>query len=163
MEKLKIFFQKIFLDKESKQKIEFLKQLPIFDGVTDRALYQIMNIMYRKTYPPNEIIFKEGDIGKAVFIIKSGEVVILKSAKEEKILTKLTAGDFFGEMALLDEFPRSATAKTTKESELYFIYKVRFDALLKYYPRGASRVIYNLARLISARLRHTTEDYVKSF
>lgn len=157
---IRTILENLILDKETKQEIKFLKQLPIFQGLTDRAMSKLMTIMYKKKYPVNEIIFKEGDIGKAVFIIKSGEVIITKSGKEEKILSKLSSGDFFGEMALLEEMTRSATAKTTHESEILFIYKVRFDALLEHYPSAGAKVIYNLAKILSARLRQTSEEYV---
>ena len=162
---IKSILQTMFLDKEAKKQVNFLKKLYLFEGLSDRAMFKIMGIMYAKEYPANEIIFSEKDIGRAVFIIKSGEVEITKSSKDTNkniVLSKLSAGDFFGEMALLEEEPRSATARTTKNSELLFMYKVRFDALLEHYPRGAAKVVHNLAKMLSKRLRHTSEIYAKN-
>jgi CRP-like cAMP-binding protein len=159
------FFKTIFFDKETKEKVKFFKKLKLFNDLSDRAVYKLMDIMYTKTYPANEIIFNEGDVGKAVFILKSGEVVITKmdkKDKQERILSRFSTGDFFGEMALLEEMPRSATARTVQESEIVFIYKVRFDALLEHYPSGGAKVVHNLAKMLSARLRKTSEEYVKN-
>lgn len=149
----------IFIDKEFNQKIAFFKQVALFNGLNDRTLGQVMNIVYQKKYSADEIVFSEGDIGKALFIVKSGEVAISKS---EKILARLHTGNFFGEMALLEETVRSATAKTTKESEICMIYKVKFDGLIEDNPRAGVKIIRNLAKILSSRLRQTSEEYVSS-
>lgn len=144
----------IFLDKEFKEKIKFLKQVSIFAGLDDRTLGKVLNITYQKKYLPDEIIFSEGDIGKALFIVKSGEVII---TKQERTIAKLHTGDFFGEMALLEETVRSATAKTTQESEICMIYKVRFDGLIENHPHAGIKIIRNIAKILSSRLRRTDE------
>ncbi|MEW6041796.1 MAG: cyclic nucleotide-binding domain-containing protein, partial [Elusimicrobiota bacterium] len=95
----------------------------------------------------------------AIFIIKSGEVALFKSNKP---LARLKEGDFFGEMALLEEVPRTATATAVTVAEIGFMYKAAFDTLIENDPRLGLKVIYNLAKMVSGRLRETSEQYVKT-
>ena len=140
--------------------MEFLSQISIFNNLDFNLLGRIINITYTKMYQKGETIFNEGDIGKAIFIIVSGNVEITKkiSEKEEGILVILGSGDFFGEMALLEELPRSATARAIEESEIYIIYKVNFDSLIEKYPQVGVKIIKNLAAILSKRLRKTSEQ-----
>ncbi|MFH2069729.1 MAG: cyclic nucleotide-binding domain-containing protein [Elusimicrobiota bacterium] len=194
---MKSLFESFFLSKEFKQKVEFLSRVPVFDGLSRRALGRIVPVLYEKTYPAGETVFKEGEPGRALFIIKSGEVVIAKSrmnpcdyggvvanpignppgvgiaaakkppagfvaagsVPDDKVLSTITAGNFFGEMALLEEMSRSATAKTTKDSVLCFMYKINMDNIIQKDPRIGIIVIRNLAKIVSSRLRQTSEFF----
>lgn len=153
-------FKNLFVDGEIKKKIKFLKEISIFNNLDFKLLGKIINITYTKVYQKDETIFSEGDIGKAIFIIAAGSVEITKkiSEKEEKILITLSTGDFFGEMALLEELPRSATARTMEETEIYIIYKVNFDSLIEKYPQVGLKITKNLAAILSKRLRKTSEQ-----
>jgi CRP-like cAMP-binding protein len=155
---LKTAFQNIILDKELMEKVKFLGGLNIFEGLNYRSLAKIYQAMQVKTYHPGDIIFNEGEIGRAIFIIKKGEVEL---SKQGKPLAVIKDGDFFGEMALLEEIPRTAAAKSLAESEIGFIYKVRFDSLVGDDPRLGLMVIQNLARMLSHRLRRMSDQYVK--
>lgn len=153
------FLENVFMDKELMEKVRFLSALKVFEGLDYRSLARVYQIMEEKTYNPGDVIFSEGDIGRAVFIIKKGEVALSKSGKP---LATIKDGEFFGEMALLEEIPRTATAKTLAESRIGFIYKVRFDALIEDHPAIGLKIVHNLARILSHRLRRTSEQYVKS-
>ncbi len=148
------------MDEEIKKKIKFLKEISIFNNLDFNLLGKVINITYTKIYQKDETIFNEGDIGKAIFIIVSGSVEITKkiSEKEERILITLSSGDFFGEMALLEELPRSATARTMEETEIYIIYKVNFDSLIEKYPQVGLKITKSLATILSKRLRKTSEQ-----
>src|SRR4051812_46571866 len=66
---------------------------------------------FGKAFPPGTILFKEGDTGKEMYVIQSGKVRISKTVRDvEKTLVELPAGEFFGEMSILNDKPRSATA-----------------------------------------------------
>ena len=156
---LKKVLENIFLDKELIEKVKFLGKLDVFNGLDYRALARVYQIMEVKNYNAGEVIFSEGDIGRAIFIIKKGEVALSKSGKP---LATVKDGEFFGEMALLEGVPRTATAKTVCASEIGFIYKVRFDSLMEAYPALGLKIVHNLARLLSYRLRQTSAQYVKS-
>ncbi|OGS24315.1 MAG: hypothetical protein A2297_02240 [Elusimicrobia bacterium RIFOXYB2_FULL_48_7] len=161
---LKPTLRNLFIDREFVEKVSFLKNIPIFDGLSNSALGKLTGIMYSKKYPAGELIFEEGKVGKALFIIFDGEVAITKAAgnSEPKIIATHEKGAFFGEMALLEELPRSATAKTTKETTLFLMYKVKFDWFIEKDPRVGLKVIYNIAKVLSGRLRETSEFFAKT-
>lgn len=166
MVSIKDFLKNIIFDEEHKAKIAFLKKFSLFVGLDKRALSYVLDVIYKKTYKENEIIFSEGDIGRAVFFIKSGCVKIQKRVKDtnqQKVISNLKEGDFFGEMALLEEMPRSATAIVSETTEIFFIYKVRFDTLLEHKPRVGIVILQNLTKILSHRLRQISTDYAKVF
>ena len=155
-------FKNLVIDKAIKEKLTFLKTCPIFTYLEDFEMRKVYNIMFQKTYPANDTIFEEGKIGKALFFILSGNVSIIKhiSANKTKEIAALKSGDFFGEMALLEELPRSATAKTTEATEVYLIYKSNFDELLSSNPRIGIKIILNIVKILSSRLRNTSASIV---
>src|SRR4051794_410332 len=97
------------LDLENK--ISFLERVPIFGGCDLPSLRKVAAITSEKTYGKKNIVFHEGDYGDTLYIIKGGRVKIAKVTMDgrEKTLTVLQTGDFFGEMAIFDDMPRSAT------------------------------------------------------
>ncbi|MFH1715248.1 MAG: cyclic nucleotide-binding domain-containing protein [Elusimicrobiota bacterium] len=151
-------FKNILIDKAIKEKIAFLKTCPIFSRLEDFEMRKVYNIMFQKTYPANDLIFEEGKIGKALFFILSGNISILKKRTDnkEKEIAKLHAGDFFGEMALLEELPRSASVKTNEPTKVYLIYKSNFDELISSNPKIGIKIILNIVKILSSRLRNTS-------
>lgn len=102
------------------------------------------------SFEAGEMIFREGDLGTEMFIIQEGEVHIVKRLKgETHLLSKLERGDFFGEMAILEDVPRSADAVAQSEVRLLAINGSRFDEMLRKNPEIAVRII----RKYSQRLR----------
>ncbi|HUU27352.1 MAG TPA: cyclic nucleotide-binding domain-containing protein, partial [archaeon] len=97
----------------------------------------------------DEVIFKEGDIGLYFYAILSGEVLIRKEASG-KVLAKLKPGEVFGEMAVLDNHPRSATALASTKLELFAFNGLR---LLDDFPHLSVKLLRYLARELSKRLR----------
>lgn len=159
--------RRMLMDPEFGKSVDFLSRIPIFAGLHRHDLGRLLGILYAKSYPAGEVVFQEGETGRALFIIESGEVVVVKAAHpapgraEDAVIARFGPGGFFGEMALLEERPRSATVKTTRESVLRFVYKVKLDAFIEKHPRVGVKVLHNLARVLSARLRETSESYVR--
>lgn len=101
-------------------------------------------------YSPGEVIFREGDLGTEMFIIQEGEVHIMKHINgETHLLSKLERGDFFGEMAILENVPRTADAIAVGDVRAVVINGARFDEMLRKNPEVAVRII----RKYSKRLR----------
>lgn len=148
-----------FMDRQFKEKLDFFRGIPLFSNLSYGEMGRLMSLMHRKLYPSGEVIFREGDIGKAVFIIQRGEIEIAKETigGKDQVLTLLGPGDSFGDMALLDEHSRSARARATAESDLYILYKTTLDALMSRRPALGLKLISNLARVLSLRLRNTTD------
>jgi CRP-like cAMP-binding protein len=93
-------------------RIQFLKTVPFFDQLSNRQLKRVSDIMFERTYETDELIFEEGQPGAALFLILDGKIAIeIYRESSTTRLAVLEAGAFFGEMALLNETPRSATAR----------------------------------------------------
>ncbi|MBI5555917.1 MAG: cyclic nucleotide-binding domain-containing protein [Elusimicrobia bacterium] len=153
---IKEYIKDILIDREMKQKIDFFSKVNIFNGLSRFAVGKLVTAMYSRKYEAAEIICPEQELGKALFIIMSGEVAITRQSgtrREDKIISRLKSGDFFGEMALLEEKPRSATATALTDGELYIIYKANFDSMIEKDPKIGLMVIKNIAVILSARLR----------
>ncbi|MEM6794015.1 MAG: cyclic nucleotide-binding domain-containing protein [Acidobacteriota bacterium] len=104
------------------------------------------------SFAEGEAIFREGDLGTEMFIIQSGTVEIVKHFKgEDQRLAALSQGDFFGEMSILEDLPRTASAQATSEVRLLSINGSTFDQMLRKNPEIAVRMMRKLSR----RLRET--------
>lgn len=100
-----------------------------------------------------DIIFSEGDIGTDMFILQSGTVELLKSiGGETRVLATLEKGDFFGEMSVLEDVPRTASARAKTDVELVRINGATFDAMLK----SNTEISVRMLRKLSRRLREVT-------
>jgi len=112
---------------------------------------------YTISVRPGDYVFREGDLGTEMYIIHEGQVEILNQVKgEERLLAVLEKGDFFGEMALLEDRPRAASARALTEARLLQINGSTFDQMLRDNPEIAVRMMRKLSR----RLRET-DDLLK--
>ncbi len=110
---------------------------------------------FGKRFPTGTVLFREGDKGEEMFILQSGKVKISKKIRGvEKTLATLEKGEFFGEMAILNDKPRSATAETIEDCDLLVIDRKTFETLLRSNVEIAIRFIKRLAD----RLRETNDQ-----
>lgn len=130
---------------------ELLRQVPLFSGLDSTDMKTLMGAITRRKYPKEAVIFFEHDPGDAMFMIITGriKVTILSDDGREIILSMLSDNDFFGEMALLDNEPRSATAIAVQETEVAVLYQKDFLSIVEKRPR----VLINLLSALSSRLR----------
>jgi len=105
--------------------------------------------------PAGTVVFKEGEVGTEMYVIQSGTVEIYKktSRGDDKFLSTLEKGDFFGEMSILEDVSRSATARAKTDCELLKINQSTFDEML----RHNSEIAVRMLRKLSRRLRETTK------
>jgi CRP-like cAMP-binding protein len=110
---------------------------------------------FGKKIPAATVLFQEGDRGEEMYIIQSGKVKISKRIRGvEKTLAMLEKGEFFGEMAILNDKPRSATAETVEECDMLVIDRKTFDALI----RGNSEIAVRFIKRLADRLRETNDQ-----
>jgi CRP-like cAMP-binding protein len=149
-----------FVDPQFTKKKQFLSSLALFSDLTGGEMGELVHSLHARTYRAGEVIFVEGDIGRALFILESGAVELTRrDANGAPVrLYTLKPGEFFGEMALLESLPRSATATATEASRLHLLYRTKLDALLHSQPRIGVTILGHLARLLSARLRRATGE-----
>jgi hypothetical protein len=108
---------------------------------------------YLVTHAMGEIIFSEGDIGTEMYIIQQGAVELLKTmGGETRVLATLEKGDFFGEMSVLEDVPRSASARAKTDVELVRINGATFDAML----RSNTEIAVRMMRKLSRRVREVS-------
>ena len=105
--------------------------------------------------PAGQTIFQEGDVGTEMYVVQSGSVELVKKTRhgDEKVLATLEKGDFFGEMSILEDVPRTATARAKTDCEYIRINQSTFDEMLRHNTEIAVRMLRKLSR----RLRETTK------
>jgi CRP/FNR family cyclic AMP-dependent transcriptional regulator len=153
--------------------ISLLKEITLFKNLPMEKIQKIVNIVRKITFSENEIIMKEGDYGDTMYIILEGSVEVAKSLilgdmedediGKNKVFTRLDGKQHavFGEIALLEELKRTATIKTITNCILYEIKKDDFLKLAEEDYELGYRILLNLARVVSARLRKADEETVK--
>jgi len=153
------FWENFFQDRQKKtDKIDdILMKIPIFQDVKERELKKIKGILYQREYKKDEIIFNQGDVGLGMYIILEGIVEIV-CGPERKVLAELHDGDFFGELALLDESPRSAAALVKTPCRMLCFFKPELLDLIERNPKLGSRILFKLAWTIGERLKTTNEQ-----
>src|SRR2546425_3250599 len=139
-------------------RIQFLKTVPFFDRLSNRQLKTVSDIMFERTYDTDESIFEEGQPGAAVFLILDGKIAI-EICRETSTtrLAVLERGAFFGEMALLDDTPRSANARALEPTRTLALYRNDLNGLMDRHARAACQIYRSLASMIGDRLRSTNE------
>jgi len=136
-----------------------LKHVPIFQGLSEKEFLEVENIIHERAYHPHEIIFKRSAPGEAMYIILTGsvEIYVEDHAENKNILATLEQGDFFGELALLDNDTRSATAAAIDSSTILVFSQTDLESIMDRKPSLGNKILMNLARVTSTRLRKTNE------
>jgi len=134
--------------------VELLSALPIFEGLSRTQIRGITRLLHERTYAKGETVFNETEPGAGLYIISSGRIAVTKQIEggEQFELAEFVEGNFFGELALIDEIPRSATTTALETSTLLAFPKPDLDRLIERQPQLAVRILRNLARLVAQRL-----------
>ncbi len=134
--------------------MEKLHALSLFINLLPAELAIVDDMLHERHYLKGEVIFDEGEDGKALYIVLDGEVLVCRQGKPENgLIATLGTGSFFGELALLDDMPRAAQARAATDCDLIVFFRDDFISLLDTHSRIASKIARQLARHIGARLR----------
>ncbi|MBN2984860.1 MULTISPECIES: Crp/Fnr family transcriptional regulator [Cohnella] len=135
--------------------IQWIRNVALFDGLSDKQLEHVYKIANSRSYAPGTVLFHEKEPGSTFYIVLSGSVKLFtrSSSGEEKVLTVAAAGDSFGELALLDGRPRSASAQTLESTLVLEISYHDFMALLEAHFDITRGILSELCN----RLRETNE------
>lgn len=162
---------KLFGPKKTTPRLERLHALSLFVNLTPAELSIVDGLLHERSYLAGEVIFDEGEEGQAIYIIASGEVLISRQERAEELpkvgagetprrrqgdsgrVAQLGPGTFFGELALLDNSPRSAQARAATACQLIIFFRDDFVGLLDTHARIASKISRQLARHLGARMR----------
>lgn len=147
--------------------VNYLKQSDIFYQFTPTQLEMVANLCQEVVYQAGEIIFKENSSSKELYIIIQGDVEILinpssvgpasiKNQQKDSVIATMRRGQSFGEVALVDEGLRSATARAAqKDTRLLVLSRDKVIMLCETYPQLGYRLMYNLAADLAMKIRNT--------
>ena len=137
----------------ARARLAVLAPMPLFAHCTERELRIVAQATHPRRLPAGTVIFEEGQAGNELYLLISGAVSVLKGGQT---IATLPPGSVFGEMAMLDEPKRSATARTAEPTELMVIKREAFFPMLRAHPSLAVKILWNLNLRLSASLRQTS-------
>ena len=135
-----------------------LKRMSLFQGLDSLELVQVSKRVRHRRYRWGDRVLTDGEPGASLFMVKSGEFrATMGEGLSAVELAKFGEGDSFGEVALIDHGPRSASVEALSNGELIELDARAFQELLAYSPDLKCKLLENLARDLAAKLRHTND------
>ncbi len=156
-------------DRKSKAKVErsiidVLKAVPLFEELSNREIQNIARIAYQRHYSAGEVIIHEGQNAAGMYIMVDGQAEVTKSLEDGTTLhlTTLENSGLFGDVGLLDSSPRTATVTATRDSSIIGFFRPELLELINSNPRLASKVIFKLGQILTARFRFINNEFEKA-
>jgi len=137
-----------------------LSQSAIFAYLSADELEHVVSMSGELRVKRGGTLFAEGDEGSELYIVDYGRIAITKAVEGnlEQVLAHMGPGDYFGEMALLEQIPRSATASAEEDSGLITISRDDLMGMMEREPKAAAKIMFNLLRTFTARLQATNDQ-----
>ena len=146
-------------DAEHRRRVALLAETPLFSGLRRGLLGRLATRLFEKRYESGEEIFHEGEAGRALFVVAVGRVEIVRAeGGGERQLAVLAAPAAFGELALIDDQPRLATARTLEPTSLLILYRAHFEDLMAGDPRVAVALCRNLLARLATYVRQRRSE-----
>jgi len=135
--------------------VSFLRSVSLFKDLAEPHLVSLAPRLRERKLKKGEVLFREGDPGQEMFLIRSGSIIISKpiTGRVEQVLARMGAGEFFGEMSLFDQAPRSATVQADVETALLCLDRDSLQQFVEVSPRAAAAFFGTLVRTFIQRLR----------
>lgn len=140
--------------------LRHLATLPLFDGMERDELEAVAAHMHLFIIEEGDLVFEEGEKGNYVCFVVEGILDVIKDAAsgERAMIAELSAGDSIGEMAVVDNFPRSATVVAKTPATLVTMTSTEFNQLLANHPPVGIKILKAIARILSINLRKTSSQ-----
>src|SRR3712207_5139347 len=139
--------------------LDELRRIPLFADLSEEDLEQLHEMAETVSIPAGQLVLREGDPGDALFVVLDGELEVTKrQGGQDVLLAVYKPGQFFGEMALLEQAPRSASVRTLQESRLLVISQVAFQTLLSCSPSAPLKILHT----VTSRLRSTESALIQN-
>ena len=134
-----------------------LQSIDIFSELTGDEFSIVRSKMKQKEYRKGETLFHQNDEGTKLYIVEQGRIAIEVQLSDGKKLeiSEIQSGNFFGEMSIFEDAPRSATCTTKETSILYSLHKSDFFRLMETHPRIAAKMMYRMLNITASRLKNT--------
>ncbi len=141
-----------------------LYSIPIFQDLKEKDISIITGMIHYRNYLKGEYIFYQGDPGIGLYIIREGEVSIIDidSAGHVQSLANLSKGDFFGELALIEDEKRSATAIAKSDAKIAIIFKPDLDEFIERYPAQGIKILKGILQIVTYRLRKLNDEMISN-
>ncbi|HEY4744339.1 MAG TPA: cyclic nucleotide-binding domain-containing protein [Desulfuromonadaceae bacterium] len=136
--------------------IGLLSRVPLFEDLNKRELGALERILHHRQYMRGEVIFRQGERGMGMYIVQQGRVAITTEPENHELF-ELQDGDFFGEVALLDESPRSATAVAKTDCSVFGFFQPDLFGLIARDSRLGVKIVLRVSRYVGQRLRQANE------
>jgi CRP-like cAMP-binding protein len=143
---------------------DILRSVHAFTELSVRELKEVAEICHHREYRSGETVFAQGDPGLGMYIVQQGKIAILMNESDDRTreLAVLSVGDFFGEIGLIDESPRSASAVCRTDCRLIGFFRPDLFELIEKDSRLGIKIVLKLAEILSERLRNAhraSEDF----
>jgi PPM family protein phosphatase len=138
----------------AERRIAILKHIPIFAHLTYNELVKVVGLTQLMRVKTGDDFINEGEKGEEFYVVLAGEVDVLKGGQ---VLTTLKAGAHLGEMAMIDNAPRSATIRARTDGNLLVMRREEFFGLIRSEPVIATKLLWSFVQVLSTRLRETNE------
>ena len=139
--------------------LDELRQIPLFADLSEEDLERLYRMAETVSIPTGQLVLREGDPGDSLYVVLEGELEVTKCQGSQDVLLALyDPGQFFGEMALLEQAPRSASVRTVQESRLLVISQAAFQSLLSCSPAAPLRILHT----VTSRLRSTESALIQN-
>lgn len=147
------------------KEVEKLKEQILLKSLTPDELMKIYPLLKQKEFEVNDIILEEDESSTELYLMKEGEVAVLKWDQDRKFqlpLARLLPGQMFGEMSFMDDSPRSSTIKATKHTVVWQLSRDKLDSVLPEIIDIRNKLITNIAVINIQRLRNSNQNHVKN-
>lgn len=134
-----------------------LEKIPIFQDLSKRELAGVARVLHRREYVPDEVIIRQDEPGLGMYIIQKGKASVVTEPANIQ-LSELSDGDFFGEVSLLDETPRSATVIARGHCVILGFFQSDLFSLIERDPRFGVKIVIRVAKIIGDRLRKANQQ-----
>ena len=140
---------------------DIIKNTPLFKNLSRSNFKHLYELLHHRSFQTNEYIFYQGDPGNALYIIVEGSIKISQTSDDEiEIpLVELNSGDFLGELALIDDDIRSASAVALSSTKIAVIFKSDLDSFMKKYPNAGVEIMKNMSHILSTRIKSLNSEY----
>lgn len=147
------------------EKLRLLKSIVLLKKMPERTIQAMAEFIKPRRFAPGDVVFKEGGLGMSMYFVASGRIRIYKrtSGTSGRELAIVGPGDFFGEMAFVDEVPRSASAAATESCLLFELFKGDLDRWMRNSAPQALQFFAALSHVMSKRLRNTSRVLTMHF
>lgn len=160
MSRVSALWGNVFKEETNERSIaSILRRIPVFTSLSKSEMRLVEKIVYLRNYHEGEVIFVEGEPGAGMYVISSGKIRICLGphTDEEHEIALLESGDFFGELALIDDHPRSATAVALVPTRLIGFFRSELISIISRNPRLGVKLQQNMMQILVKRLRITDQ------